>query len=304
MKKTLITNNLNIYMFRDFKANELFQSKSIFKYLLLSVLVSVVGFSLSAQESDWLKEQEEVQHLFDQMNTADEDDLRLAFNDSLLIKVRTILKKDESFSYAFDSVKNMGVLLSSDEKVKVYTWNVPFNDGTHQYFGFVQYKKGRREINTYELKDTSNGITSPENKLLDKENWYGALYYRILVNKNKGEVYYTLLGSDLNDFYTRKKLVEIIRFQNDNLVFGAPVFKNQEGIKYRLIFEYSAKAVMGLKYDENREMIVYDHLSPFQPGFEGNPHFYGPDFSYDGLKFERGIWNTYKDLDIRRFNMD
>jgi len=56
---------------------------------------------------------------------------------------------------------------------------------------------------------------------------------------------------------------------------------------------------MTLKYDEGKEMIIYDHLSPSEPKYEGQYEFYGPDFSYDGLKYENGIWNTYFDLDPR-----
>jgi hypothetical protein len=31
---------------------------------------------------------------------------------------------------------------------------------------------------------------------------------------------------------------------------------------------------------------------------EGNYQFYGPDFTYDGLKFEKGIWVSYSNIDV------
>ena len=55
---------------------------------------------------------------------------------------------------------------------------------------------------------------------------------------------------------------------------------------------------MGLKYDERFKMIVFDHLSPIRPELAGDYKFYGPDFSYDGYKFENGFWVYMPDLDV------
>jgi hypothetical protein len=46
-------------------------------------------------------------------------------------------------------------------------------------------------------------------------------------------------------------------------------------------------------------MIIFDHLSPSKPSYAGNYQYYGPDFSYDGLKFEQGIWELVENVDIR-----
>ena len=45
---------------------------------------------------------------------------------------------------------------------------------------------------------------------------------------------------------------------------------------------------MMLRYDDKLKMIVFDHLSPSKPSYEGKYQYYGPDFSYDGLIFEKG----------------
>ena len=65
-----------------------------------------------------------------------------------------------------------------------------------------------------------------------------------------------------------------------------------------LAFVYNEKATMSLRYDEEKKMIIFDHLSPSQPSLEGKFEFYGPDFTYDGLKFEKGIWVHYPNIDI------
>jgi hypothetical protein len=195
--------------------------------------------------------------------------------------------------------------MSPDEKLKIYNWNVPYEAGYHVYHCFLQHKT-KDSLMTFELDDKSEKIESPEDSLLNKNNWYGALYYNIIPKKGRfGQTYYTLLGYDLNDYLTNKKVVDVLYFdKNKQPVFGANIFKNQRNITKRLIFEYAEFATMTLQYEEEKDMIVYDHLSPSKPKYEGQREFYGPDFSYDGLKFENGIWNTYFDLDLRLNNIN
>jgi hypothetical protein len=185
------------------------------------------------------------------------------------------------------------------------TWNIPFSDRTHQYFGFIQYKKNRRSYDFYELNDKSDEIVKPELTILNHENWYGALYYQIIANKYRGNTYYTILGADLNNMLTKKKIIEILHFNMQDLpVFGQQVFKNKSIPVNRVIFEFNAQTHMTLTYDETKEMIVFDHLSPSRPSLKGQYEFYGPDFSYDGFKFENGIWNLYSDIDVRDNNIE
>jgi hypothetical protein len=45
-------------------------------------------------------------------------------------------------------------------------------------------------------------------------------------------------------------------------------------------------------------MIIHDHLSPFQPRYEGQFHNYGPDFSFDGFILENNMWKQLIDINI------
>ncbi|MEA2106639.1 MAG: hypothetical protein U9P82_07965 [Bacteroidota bacterium] len=244
-------------------------------------------------------------HYFSLMAQERDDDKKEELNKKIVEYFQKTLAQDGSFDFDFSSLKYVGDIRSEDDKLRIITWNLPYYDGTHQYFGFVQYKKNRWKTLTYKLTDKSEQITNPEYDILSHTNWYGALYYKIIVHKHRRDNYYTLLGSDLNDLFSKKKLVEIVQFDsNDQPVFGAFMFKNRDKNVARVIFEYSAQANMGLMYDENKGMIVYDHLSPFRPNLKGKYQFYGPDFSYDGLKFEDGIWNTYHDIDVRNYNIE
>jgi hypothetical protein len=126
------------------------------------------------------------------------------------------------------------------------------------------------------------------------------LYYKIIPVKVKRKKYYTLLGGDKNDKLTSKRIIDVLYFIPDGSPrFGADLFKLEKRSPKRVIFEYSAQAIMSVKYNEETKQIVFDHLSPAQPNFEGQYQYYGPDFSFDALEFNKGKWVYIPDVDAR-----
>jgi len=273
--------------------------------LLLLYFTSIFGIN-NSEFPKFFKNAEDTLHLKYELLVIETNDIKkeiLCEEISALFK--RVLENDSSFEYPFRSLKHVGILYSPDLKFRIIQWNLPYRDGTHKYFGFIQYQKSKRKTILTELHDKSDKIDKPEFKKLTNENWYGTLYYKIIHNTYKGDEYYTLLGSDLNNLFTKKKIVEILTFdKKGNPEFGALVFKNRNQAVTRVIFEYSVQANMVLTYDKDKEMIIYDHLSPSRPSLVGRFEFYGPDFSYDGMKFERGVWNNYPDLDIRNYTIE
>ena len=278
--------------------------------LTITMFISLSCYSQNINNSINLQQKEEqLQRLYDSIANSNDDDLKIKLNQKIIKKWKTLLSQPGTFDYPFDSLDKAGILKSPDGRLKLYNWNLPYEMGKHDYFCFIQYRptESNEQMLLFELEDNSENIEKPEQKILSGNEWYGALYYKIIpIETRFNEVYYTLLAYDPNDYLTSKKIVDILHFENNKPVFGASVFKNQREISNRLIFEYGQFASMMLKYDENKEMIVYDHLSPSEPKYEGDREFYGPDFSYDGLKYENGVWNTYFDLDLRlnEINLD
>ena len=216
----------------------------------------------------------------------------------------SLLANPEVMRYPFDSLKYIGSVISKDKALRIFTWNIPLGDGTYKYYGKVQYHPNNKTFKYLSLSDKSSAMENPQRQRLTPSQWYGALYYDLIAHTSGDQTYYTVLGLNLNDMLSNKKLIDVIWFDDQEQAhIGAPIFRNQAGRQYRIIFEYSSRVVMGLKYDERMQMIVYDHLAPFKPQLKGQYEFYGPDFSYDGFKLERGIWNAYSDLDARRFDM-
>jgi hypothetical protein len=271
--------------------------------LLVCVCLNMI-LSASAQDNELAELTELENHLselFQFMSDASSDKDKDLINNDITIGFEEALKIPGSFNYAFDSLKYIGKILSSDKRLRIYTWNIPYHDGTHQYVGYLQYiPEKTNEPEIFKLTDKSEEISNTTQAVLDNNNWYGALYYDIILCTDKKNRYYTLLGFDFNDIFSSKKVIDVLYFDEDNKpVFGKPLFEHDGKLTTRIIFEFSARVSMTLKYHKEKEIIVYDHLSPSRPSLTGKYQFYGPDMSYDGLKFEDGIWKVQENIDIR-----
>ncbi len=270
-----------------------------FKKIVFTAVLSFVFFAGNAQS---LKTQEhELFVLFEKLKFSNNDAVRDSVNALIVSGVRTFLETEDSYDFDFKELKMLGNIRSDDQKLRIYTWNTMDDDGDFHYFGFLQYyvRKLKKHV-ALELKDKSAEIQNPEFQEFGIQNWYGALYYKILERKtNYGKVY-TLFGWDGNDNLSNKKLIETLTFDKAGTAkFGVPILEHEKKvIKNRIILEFGEQFRMLLHYDKNVKMIVFDHLAPPKPELEGQFQCYGPDSSFDGLFFESGLWKFYSNLNI------
>jgi hypothetical protein len=276
-----------------------------FKNILLIVLflsLAICGIYTQNSDSALISMYEQsLNELFDKISNNTNDSEKEKLNDKIIENFEEVLIIKGSFVYPFDSLKNLGKISSSNGRLRIYTWNLPKSDGTHKYFGYIQFKpKNEDNYLLFKLTDQSEILDSVDRLILADTCWFGTLYYEIIEKEHNDTIYYTLLGFDFNNLLTTKKIIEVLYFRYNKIpVFGKSMFSYQNELRSRIIFEFSSKAAMGLKYNNDLEMIVYDHLSPLKPSYEGLYMFYGPDFSYDGFKFNNGIWNEVLDVDVR-----
>jgi hypothetical protein len=214
-----------------------------------------------------------------------------------------LLQDPATFSYPFDSLKGVSKVRSTDQRIRVISWTVQSRtENNYKYFGVVQLMNPKTgEMKRFGLNEVRWTNEEAEQKELFPEEWYPALYYEIIERKVKKKTWYFLLGWQGNTPYTTRKVIDVLGIDAwNNVTFGAPVFidENQKK-KYRFVFEYSAQAVMMLKYDRKKKMIVFDHLSPVSPTAKGQYQYYGPDFTYDGLVFRKGFWNYKQHLILK-----
>ena len=236
----------------------------------------------------------ELAGLSEQLAQSRYDDAR---QDSLATRINDLLgnalKRDNSFEYSFDSLKNnISIVASPDGRLKVFTWFSVGDAGNYHYYGYLQYNdKQDRKINLFELKDCGSNVENYENLTLTPQNWRGMLYYAVVEKKNQGDVTYTLIGWDGCGLYTTKKIIEPLTFTDKGQPrFGKSMIKVGRKKLKRLVFEYNKRASLMVQYDATLDMIVFDHLTIMGTQETDNPMFFAPDMSYDALKFEDGVW--------------
>lgn len=273
--------------------------------LIIGVSAALVFFSFPStaqvNSNAFKSEIENLKLLADSIQKSNTDSARLthaAVFDSLLFEV---LKKEGSMDYGFDSLKNLSVLTAKNKLLRVYSFTCPLTGGKqYRYHGFIQSrnKKDEKPL-VIKLTDVMPERQVAEKLTLNPQNWPGALYYKMILTAIKGKLFYTLLGWRGIDNESTMKIIDVITIENGKISFGAPLFQTDYGIRQRILFEYNARAVMSLNYDEKKKRIVFDHLSPPAPQLSGNFKSYGPDFTYDAYQWKQGKWVLFKNVELR-----
>jgi hypothetical protein len=273
--------------------------KKIFCFFFLIVFATQAK-SQEANNQSLAQIEDSLKTIFKHLTSDASFTVKEEYNNKFVSLFKVAIGKDNAFDWPFDSLKNIGKIASFDGRLRVFTWNVPQLGGYQSYFGYILFKKSKNKIQIFELNDSRKLLIDPAKEILSVKNWMGALYYSVIEQTYKGKTHYLLLGFDFNDLFSSKKIIEVLTFGPDSEpVFGSNVFKVDDNFIARVVFEFSARATMTLRYIEDNKTIVFDHLSPSSPELSGNYQFYGPDFTFDGFRFERGKWIYVRNLDIR-----
>jgi hypothetical protein len=268
------------------------------------VLLLFLPLALGAQDPSYLefvKAETRLASMFDRLY-ADSLTETESLLDSLQTEMAEALSNQVSMEFPWNRLDKIGIITSEDKRVRVFTWHVMDDFDHYRYFGFIQVglKKGKSRL--YELRDNGRMQRSLFTLDQDTDDWYGKLYYQILVNSHKRKTYYTLLGMDFNNSMSTIKTVEVIAIQRNAPRFIKSLFYNGREYVDRLVLEYSDQVAISVRYDPGTDMITFDHLVPFHPIYEKNYEFYGPDGSFDGLEFSDGLWNYRDDIDARNID--
>ena len=274
------------------------------KLLITCLLICALPVLLFAQHSDESGAQRQLKMYEDSLvslgkqvvNDTEEMNRKNA-NYQFIKTLVTALKIPNSFLYTFDSLKTISILNSPDNRFRILSWPVVNDDGSYRFYGAIQMNTGGK-LKLYPLSDYSPLLKNPEDSITDNSKWYGAEYYK-MVRVDADRQYYVLLGWKGYTDKSTKKVIEVLSFsKTDKPVFGAAVFDGSKN-KKRVIFEYTRQASMLLRYVPEKDMIVFDHLSPPEEKLKNDPSSYGPDLSYDGYKLQNGRWKLIENLDMR-----
>ncbi len=278
------------------------------KYLLgLFSFCLFFGF-LSAQEVQTLPElEQQLATLGSKVVSAQTEAERLNYNlrfDSLLYQM---LLQDGAFDYAFAEVKNLSSLKAENKKFRLFTWLLPLKDGTFNYYGYAMVKT-KKGLTIEKLLDRGTEPENVEYAWLKANNWFGAIYYQNFEVKYKKKSYQIFLGYRPGNREVQEKIVEVVAIENDKIRFGEKIFETPKIFDfkykqrpYRLRFKYAKKVVASIKWFPKEAMIIMDHLTAPDASLMRQWKYYGPDFSYDALFWEKGKWHLMESVE---FNSD
>ena len=204
------------------------------------------------------------------------------------------LKTPFSFSYSFDSLKTISKLYAPDSSFRIFTWQLVINENLTRQHGAIQMKTYDGSLKLFPLIDKSDITKNIIDTIGNNKGWIGAVYYKIIQNRSSNQNYYTLLGYDENNIRSNRKIVEVLRFTNDEPTFGGGYFSFEEDsikkpTQSRYVMEYKKTAGARLTYDEDLKMIIAEHLES-ETGEPKKKWTYIPDGDYEGFAWKNGKW--------------
>ena len=259
------------------------------KRTILSLLVFVFATTVIFAQA---KREREVKNLFAQIEKTNDDFKKTELANRIQNEMIEILMEADDFYYDFPSLKNVGKILSPDEQIHMYTWNVLLSDGTPQYYALFQHN----EFNSIYIMSQGDAEVPATTGYVSEKDWYGALYYDIHPIKFKDKEVYLVFGLITStNGETQHKVIDVMAFSKKAIKLGAPSFVTPwtgKKKQHRVVFEYDKNAQMTLDYNKKKKTITFDHLAPIRQTADGKDVM-GPDMSYDALVYKKDIW-TYK----------
>ena len=265
------------------------------------IFLPVEAFGKKKPTVDFSPVEESVQRLFDEIQETNDDSISIRLHRQIEDILAETFVIPQAYRHKFESLEMIGKIYAPRKDFRILNWNHSCRDGTYQYFALIVIPGKKNEPNKIvRMRESTDSIFRPDQQTLGANQWLGCLYYNITPKKRgkNGSEYYTLLGLDMHNLKTKKKIIEILSFDvNGNPQLGVPIIELNKWTKHRVIFEFSAQQNMYLEYNRFKRRIEMDHLAPPMPHLVGQYEFYEPDQFRDALKFKRGQWKHIKDIE-------
>jgi len=269
--------------------------------ILYTSLLILAGAQLVAQDQDYLelhKAETRLEKLFTELysDTLTDTEKVLKEIDFLIPEALT---KPGAMDYPWSRLNRIGVKTSDDNRIRIFSWHMMDDPDNYHYSCYIQVRMKKEKMELFALQDNNKPQHGVYRANQTMDDWYGKLYYGIVTKKVKRKTYYTILGLDFNNSRSNIKSVEVLTITRNKPRFEQEMFFNGSERVDRLVLEYSNQVAITARYEPVLDMITFDHLVPLHPIYENNYEFYGPDGSFDGLKFDKDTWTLHNDIDAR-----
>lgn len=267
------------------------------KTIVLFLVVFLMSDLFAQEDTLLLQRERQLVDLLNDLRSAQSNTEKEAKNKLFKQYLYETIQVKNAFEYPFNGLTTVGTVISDDKKIRMFNWNVEQDDQSQKYYCYIlRFDERKKEYLISELIDNSFMLPARPDDILEANNWYGALYYKIIPITKGNKQMYTLLGYDANTTMSNVKLIDVLSFTGNNPKLGSPIFKTKTETLKRVFFEHSEKAYMSLKYEVEYGRIIYDHLSPETPSMTGFYSYYVPDFSYDAFVYIKEKWVLHEDV--------
>jgi hypothetical protein len=268
--------------------------------IFLAVLAFSAADAQSASNTDrkaLMQKEDSLKVLADSMINAIQAGKRFRSDSQFVKTLVRALKTKNSFKYPFDSLFTISHLYAPDSSFRIFTWQLKKDEYLYYQKGAIQMRTTDGSLKLYPLFDASMFTGKPLDSVRTRDNWIGAIYYKIILKEYNGIKYYTLLGFDDFTVGSNRKWLEVLHFdpRTGDPRFGGPLvtFKDDTAkikpVFHRFNIEYKKEARTTFNYSPDLDLIVYDHLisETDQPERKES---YIPDGDFEGFKWEKGQW--------------
>lgn len=221
------------------------------------------------------------------------------------------LRIENSFRYKFDSLPYLAKVYPEDSSFRIFTFQVMLKNYTYVHYGAIQLN--RKEVKLIPFKDYSDTFPTTPKGFFTNKNWYGAVYYKIFTKSVNNRPLYFLFGYDQNDVLSDKKYIEPMQILGDSIAkFGYPIFEkrlppstvldpktkksltsaNPKAPKLlnRYVLDYRKGGTAALKYEKDKNRIVFEHLAPVDKKSYEVGYMMLSDGTYEGFVWQNNHW--------------
>jgi|GEM_PF-3307215 len=239
-------------------------------------------------------------HLWSQM--IPEDSIR--HHARRLITERSLDKRTESFDYLNrnvgdwlmqngvpeQEVEGMAIIEEPSTGLRVISYELYRDTSTYDYGGWIHLEGWDKPVF---LEDHSRDLEDDEDldfMTLAPDYWYGMLYYQVVpLTISDDKSIYLLFGLDNYHLFTKRKVMEVLVIEGDDIRFGAPVIEMDPDLpreyrQNRFILDYSVQAPAALRYDTDHDKIIFDHLMYMRSDYKEQKVMKVPDGTYSGFE--------------------
>ncbi len=232
----------------------------------------------------------------DAMVNAESYTNRLRAHDKFSTLFKEALTHENAWNLKLEAIPFIHSVVSPDSLFKIYTFHLVDLENVTQESGFIHMKDNR----VFELEST-NYLDDLEYNQYSPQDWLSGIYYHIIPFEKEEKKMYLLFSFSQPTAFDKRKVIEVLSFENGNPVFGAEVFvepveNGRDIIKNRRVYTYSADVSMVIQYDKDFDAIIVDHLMEVKSRIPGNKaNTAVPDGTYTSYALKDGNW-IYKDM--------